>query len=50
MKAVVTHTSTRLILPPFLIALMCLGHLRRLIRLTGIITDQSGAVIPGATS
>ena len=50
MKAIVTHTSYRLILLPLLMALMCIGALAQAnSNLTGIITDQSGAVISGAT-
>jgi hypothetical protein len=51
MKAIVTHSSYRLILLPLLMALMCsIGAFAQAnSNLTGIITDQSGAVIPGAT-
>ena len=50
MKAIVTHTSYRLILLPLLMALMCIGAFAQAnSNLTGIITDQSDAVIPGAT-
>ncbi len=50
MKAIVTHASSRLILLPLLMALICIGAFAQAnSNLTGIITDQSGAVIPGAT-
>lgn len=50
MKTFITQASYRWVLLPVLLSLMCAGAFAQAnSNITGIISDQSGAVIPGAT-